>query len=74
MSTTKIRVSLFQTIDKLPDKILFELHKIITNYLSQKSSKLNSKPQKREFGCMKGLVVYMDDGFNSPLDDFKDYM
>jgi hypothetical protein len=25
-------------------------------------------------GCMKGTVVFMSDDFNSPLDDFKDYM
>lgn len=30
------------------------------------------KPLQR--GCMKGLVVYMADDFNEPLDDFAEYM
>lgn len=25
-------------------------------------------------GCMSGLVEYMADDFNAPLEDFKDYM
>ena len=29
---------------------------------------------ERKFGCMKGLVSYMSDDFNEPIDDFKDYM
>lgn len=27
-----------------------------------------------QFGCMKGLVLYMADDFDAPLDDFEDYM
>ena len=31
--------------------------------------------QKRNlFGSMRGVVTYMADDFNEPLDDFKDYM
>lgn len=30
--------------------------------------------KKFEFGAAKGLVVYMADDFNAPLEDFKDYM
>jgi len=30
--------------------------------------------QKRQFGSMKGIVIRMDDDFNEPLDDLKDYM
>jgi len=30
--------------------------------------------QKRQFGSMKGLIIKMDDDFNEPLDDLKDYM
>jgi hypothetical protein len=32
------------------------------------------KPVKPLAGCMKGIIVYMDNDFNAPLDDFKDYM
>jgi hypothetical protein len=32
------------------------------------------RDRKSGFGCMKGLILYMADDFNEPLDDFKDYM
>ncbi len=40
-----------------------------------KTSNLSQRPQKRRLiGSMKGLIKYMSDDFNEPLDDFKDYM
>lgn len=27
-----------------------------------------------QFGCMKGLVLYMSEDFDAPLDDFEEYM
>lgn len=30
--------------------------------------------RKRRLGALKGLVKYMADDFDQPLDDFKDYM
>ncbi len=38
----------------------------------QESEKLPIK--KRKFGSMKGLVKYIADDFDAPLEDFKDYM
>ncbi len=32
------------------------------------------EPKIRQFGAMKGLVLYMADDFNEPLEDFKEYM
>ncbi len=36
----------------------------------------NEKPKRkdRKFGSMKGLVKYIADDFDAPLEDFKDYM
>jgi hypothetical protein len=36
----------------------------------------NEKPEKKErkFGSMKGLVKHINDDFDAPLEDFKDYM
>ena len=36
----------------------------------------NDKPRKpkRRFGSMKGLVEYIADDFDAPLEDFKEYM
>ena len=30
--------------------------------------------KKRGFGSMKGLITYMADDFDEPLEDFKEYM
>jgi hypothetical protein len=37
-----------------------------------KTASKNAK--KFEFGAAKGLVVYIADDFDAPLEDFKDYM
>ncbi|GAB3321290.1 hypothetical protein GCM10027299_15530 [Larkinella ripae] len=37
------------------------------------SSELSGSTKERKFGTMKGLVTYMADDFDAPLDDFKDY-
>lgn len=31
-------------------------------------------PAKRKLGALRGLVKSIDDDFDAPLDDFKDYM
>ena len=38
------------------------------------ASPILSVKKQRQFGAMKGLVVYMADDFDSPLEDFKEYM
>ena len=40
--------------------------------LIRKKQKSNKK--EREFGCMKGIVAFMANNFNDPIDDFKEYM
>jgi prevent-host-death family protein len=30
--------------------------------------------KEREFGCAEGMVEYIADDFDAPLDDFKDYV
>lgn len=50
-----------------------------------KLTKIGEKPRKNgakegeekkplQFGSMKGLVLYMADDFDAPLEDFEDYM
>ncbi len=34
----------------------------------------NSEKRARKFGSMKNLVINIADGFNAPLEDFKEYM
>jgi hypothetical protein len=53
----------------LPEESLIELEKLISQL------QINKKPaSKRQFGCMKGLVVSMAEDFDAPLNDFKEYM
>jgi hypothetical protein len=69
MNIAEHKLNLFRQIDKLPEESLIELEKIIAQL------RLNQMPPaKRQFGCMKGLVISMADDFDAPLDDFKEYM
>ena len=44
-------------------------------YSDLKKEKIAKKPKKeRNFGVMKGLVLYMAKDFNAPLEDFNEYM
>jgi Protein of unknown function (DUF2281) len=50
--------------------LLMELSKILQNAVQNPSE----QPKKvRQFGSMKGLVVYMSEDFNESLDEFKEY-
>ena len=69
MNIAEHKLSLFRQIDQLPKESLLELEKLISQLQSNKQD-----VSKRQFGCMKGLVVSMADDFDAPLDDFKEYM
>lgn len=40
----------------------------------EKRSENGDVKKPLQFGSMKGLVVYMADDFDAPLDDFEEYM
>ena len=69
MNIAEHKLSLFRQIDQLPEESFLELEKLISQLQSNKKA-----GSKRQFGCMKGLVVSIADDFDAPLDDFKDYM
>jgi hypothetical protein len=52
-------------LDEMESKKLIKLSK-------REKNGGEKKPLQR--GCMKGLVLYMADDFDAPLDDFEDYM
>ena len=69
MNIAEHKLNLIRQIDDLPEESLIALESLITQL------RVNQKPaSKRQFGCMKGLVVSMADDFDAPLDDFKAYM
>ena len=60
-----------QKIKRLPTDVRRELVDYV-DFLLYKYQ--DQKPVKPYAGCMKGMVSWMSDDFNEPLDDFKDYM
>jgi hypothetical protein len=70
MNIAEHKLNLFRQIDELSEESLIELEHIILQL------RVNKKPasKQRLLGCMKGLVIYMADDFDAPLDDFKEYM
>ena len=69
MTATEIRNHLHSKIDQLNNKQLREFQEMLSAVLND-----SSVSKKRKAGTMKGLVAYMADDFDAPLDDFKDYM
>jgi hypothetical protein len=70
MNITEHRLNIVYQIEELSEESLIEVEKLIT----QLKSKQLQKPKRRLIGCMKGLVTYIADDFDAPLDDFKEYM
>jgi hypothetical protein len=64
MNIAEHKLNLIRQIDQLPEESLLELEEIITKLRTHKK-----KVSKRQFGCMKGLVVSMADDFDALLAD-----
>ncbi|MBX2930140.1 MAG: DUF2281 domain-containing protein [Saprospiraceae bacterium] len=73
MNTSEIKLELFREIDQLPEDLLLEIKEVVKKMSAASSRNVPTK-KKRKFGSMKGLVTYMATDFNSPLEEFKDYM
>ena len=71
MNNSDIKLNLFRRIDMLSDDVLQDLQKVIDNFIAKKQIS-TSILKERKFGAMKGLVTYMSDDFDEPLEDFKD--
>jgi len=62
---------LHSAVDELPQSALQELYDFAEFLLSKHKSAEKTHPV---FGCMKGMLKYMSDDFNEPLEEFKEYM
>jgi len=69
MNIAEQKLNLFRQIDQFPEEALIELEALVTRLRLDDHTK-----SKRQFGCMKGLVVFMADDFDAPLDEFQEYM
>ncbi len=68
MDTVEVKILQPEAIAKLAE---MENDKLIE--LSNHKSN-GTKKMPREFGSMNGLVLYIADEFDAPLDDFEEYM
>ncbi|MCB0519157.1 MAG: DUF2281 domain-containing protein [Lewinellaceae bacterium] len=69
MNIAEIKLNLFRNIDDLPEKLLLELRALIDDFLAKKQKLIQTPPQQRlprQFGCMKGTVIYMAPDFDEP--------
>ena len=64
---------LFSTMSEDKRNNLMQLFFYENNFDSLEISE-NKQKEKPVFGSMKGMVEYMADDFDAPLDDLKDYM
>jgi hypothetical protein len=72
MSATVLKQIITKQIEHLQKEELEALERFIT---SLNRTKTPMKPQKpRNFGAMKGLVLYMAEDFDETPEDFKDYI
>ena len=73
MSTTE----LIELINKLPSDKQKEVEDLVSSLLAQTNSEPLKQPSieiKPGFGGGKGIIAYISDDFDEPLDEFKDYM
>jgi len=66
-------------LNKLPDNLKLKVEGYIDALLmeyniAESATKSNSFQVKAGFGGGKGIIGYMADDFDEPLEDFKDYM
>ncbi|MEZ0368722.1 MAG: DUF2281 domain-containing protein [Candidatus Sericytochromatia bacterium] len=61
-------------LHSLPPEKQLKVLKLIRELKSETGHQHSQKHPIRRFGMMKGLVEYMADDFDEPLDDFSEYM
>jgi hypothetical protein len=70
-------VSLYTKLEALPSELKEEAKIFIEKLLDKNNKKIGSypkkKPNKREFGSLRGKI-HLSEDFDAPIDEFKDYM
>jgi len=74
MTDIELRQDIEQKLAFLNEKKLQELHEHLNQLLEKEENVSKLKKKRHLVGSMPGLVTYMAEDFNEPLDDFKDYM
>ena len=73
MNTSELKLELFRAIDQMPEELLPVLKDAVAR-INKFRTNAPTAPTKRQFGSMKGLVVFMAPDFNAPLEEFNEYM
>lgn len=74
MTTAKKRAEILSCVHYLSDAELDKLYRMMEESFPEKVHKSVQSSKKRKAGTMKGMLKYMAEDFNAPLEDFKDYM
>ena len=71
MSVAELKLELYRQIDTLNEDELLKLNNVVQTITHPENE---VKKTRGLVGSIPGLVKYMADDFDAPLDDFKDYM
>ncbi|MGB3850484.1 MAG: hypothetical protein WA958_11000 [Tunicatimonas sp.] len=74
MKPLEKRTELVSVIQRMSEEELNRLYQLMTEGFPYTISKAEQPLAERPIGSMKGMLVYMADDFNAPLDDFTEYM
>ena len=74
MTYTEKRTTLLTGIQHMSEAELEQLYQLVKGNFPQIVSPDNPLLKERPIGSMKGMLVYMADDFNEPLEEFADYM
>lgn len=74
MKTLEKRTELLTGIQRMGEEELDKLYQLVKKDFPQFMPKTDQELTERPIGSMKGMLVYMADDFNAPLEDFTDYM
>ncbi|MGB3780538.1 MAG: hypothetical protein WA960_19395, partial [Tunicatimonas sp.] len=69
MKTLEKRTELVSVIQRMSEEELNRLYHLIAEDFPLTVSKAEQPLAERPIGSMKGMLVYMADDFNAPLDD-----
>ena len=74
MTFVELKSEIHGRIEQLTEEQLKRLQAIVDQEFKDKDTQRHQPKHRDLFGSMKGVVTYMADDFNEPLDDFEDYM
>lgn len=74
MTYLEIKRRIHERIEHLSEAQLKKLSDIVEQEFNADLPKTDNPKKRNMVGSMKGVVTYIADDFDEPLDDFKEYM